>query len=369
MMASRPSLDRFLLPGAMIIAAIAHSMALGNYLVGDSWVFVYPRSFAETLGYFFTSIIPPDGEAYWLRPLPMFTFWLENVLHPGTNWLPHLTNILLHVANVFLLWQVVRFMLSPKGKGEAGGLAAFAACLVYGIHPLTVGSVDWVAARFDVASVTFGLAGLLAWMKWDAGVGGRRSLWQGTAFLTASLLSKEQGVTFFMAAFALTFLRAVAPGKDRKVRWAGLLIPAVIGMVYFFYRLIIFGGIGGYVTSQNGVSIMPPVNYFVALFFPWPNLIDGWSFSWSFWTASALILASGWMLRTPPARTSGSVRREYLLTVLALLALSLATTYPNPGLTLDKVVGHAESRFALIPVTAFALLIGLGISWLRTAQA
>ncbi|MHB9027538.1 MAG: hypothetical protein ACYC9O_02090, partial [Candidatus Latescibacterota bacterium] len=52
-----------------------------------------------------------------------------------------------------------------------------------------------------------------------------------------------------------------------------------------------------------------------------------------------------------------------------LLALSLATTSPNPGLTLDKVVGHAESRFALIPVTAFALLIGLGISWLRTAQA
>jgi hypothetical protein len=367
--ASRPTIDRILLPGAMIIAALAHSMALGNFLVGDSWVFVYPRSFAQTLGYFFTSIIPPDGEAYWLRPLPMFTFWLENILLPGTSWLPHLTNILLHVLNVCLLWQVTRFMLSPKGKGETGALAAFTACLVYGIHPLTVGSVDWVAARFDVASITFGLAGILAWMKWDAGVGGKRSLWWGTALLTGSLLSKEQGVTFFMAAFGLTFLRAIAPGKERRIRWEGFAIPAVIGMAYFFYRLIIFGGIGGYVTARNGVSIMPPVNYFIALFFPWPNLIDGWSFSWSFWAASALVLVAGWLLRTAPAKPAGPVRREYLLTALALLALSLATTSPNPGLTLDKVVGHAESRFALIPVTAIALLAGLAASWIRTARA
>jgi len=296
----RAGMDRILLPGVMVIAALAHAMALGNYPTGDSWVFMYPRSFAETIRYFYTSIIPPDGEAFWLRPLPMFTFWLENRTFPGTIWLPHLTNILLHVLNVYLVWRVAEFMLSPKGRRNSGGLAAFAASLVYGIHPLTVGSVGWAAARFDVASVTFGLAGLLFWMKWESGEGGKRNMWLGTTLLTCSLLSKEQGVTFFMAAFALVCLRAAAPGKEHAIRRAGLAIPAVIGVIYFCYRLAIFGGIGGYVTARNGVSIFPPINYFAALFFPYPNIIDGWSFSWTFWTSSALILIMGWMLRSAP---------------------------------------------------------------------
>ena len=51
-----------------------------------------------------------------------------------------------------------------------------AACLVYGLHPLTGGSVAWVAARFDIICVTFGLAGMLLWIKWDAGISGWRTI-------------------------------------------------------------------------------------------------------------------------------------------------------------------------------------------------
>lgn len=195
MIQSRADMDRILLPGVMLISALAHISALGNHLAADSWVFVYPRSFTETLRYFSTSIIPPQDEVFWLRPLPMFLFWFENLIRPGTEWLPHLTNITFHVFNVFLLWHLVSFMVSRTGRHEetGGGPAAFAACLVYGVHPLTVGAVDWVAARFDVVSVTFGLAGLIFWLRWDAGLNRRRNLALGTALLICSLLSKEQG--------------------------------------------------------------------------------------------------------------------------------------------------------------------------------
>ena len=148
-------LDQILLPGVMVTALVGHISALSNHLVSDSWVFVYPRTFGDILRYFVTSIIPPEGEALWLRPLPMFSFWLENRLLPGTEWLPHLTNILFHVLNVWLLWLVVCFMLAPAGKVQQerrGGFAAFTACLIYALHPLTVGSVDWVAAVMITAS-------------------------------------------------------------------------------------------------------------------------------------------------------------------------------------------------------------------------
>ncbi len=368
-MNTRPSFrfDRVLLPGVILVAALAHIAALGNSLVGDSWVFVYPRTLGETLAYFHTSIIPPDGQAFWLRPLPMLTFWLENLLYSGTAWLPHLTNILFHVLNVFLLWRVVTFMIAPYGKERTeGGLAAAAACLFYGIHPLTVGSVGWVAARFDVVCVTFGLAGLLDWMRWDAGRGGTRSLLAGSALLTGALLSKEQGVVFFMAAFLLTALRAVrGPVEERRDARAGLVIPAGIAVVYFVYRITIFGGVGGYVTARNGLSLLVPLNYLAAVLYPWPNVVRGWVLSWPFWASTGVLLALGGLLWARPPRGRGVFRGKYALAVATLLFLALATTMPNAGMTLQVVVGHAESRFALIPVAAFALLIGLAVSLLR----
>ena len=77
-----------------------------EYLQGEDGTFLYSSPSGERItGY------RPDE----FRADPAL---LENILLPGTSWLPHLTNILLHVLNVCLLWQVTRFMLSPKGKGE-----------------------------------------------------------------------------------------------------------------------------------------------------------------------------------------------------------------------------------------------------------
>jgi hypothetical protein len=358
--------DLVLLFGAIGTVAIAHAASLGNHLVSDDWVFVYPRSLAETFGYFFTSIIPQGGDAFWLRPLPMFLFWLENVLHHGTEWLPHLTNILLHLVNVFLVWKIVTILPFSGGAGKRPGneAAAFAACLIYGLHPLTVGSVDWVAARFDVASVTFGLAGLYWWMKWDAGKEGNRDVWIASALLVCSLLSKEQGIVFFAACGFLALVRVLA--GTRKDAWRGIAAPAVIGAAYFLYRLAIFGGVGGYVTARHGLSIVPPVGYFAAVFIPWPNLPPSWRFTWEFGAASALAAALVLTLRSSGGRKPSSGDPGRVLALAVLLILGVLTTASSPGLTFAQIVGHAESRFALIPVTAAALLAGAGISCIRS---
>lgn len=149
----------------------------------------------------------------------------------------------------------------------------------------------------------------------------------------------------------------------------GLIIPAAVAFVYFFYRLAAFGGIGGYAADRHGLSIMPPVNYFLALFFPYPNVIPEWSFSWSFWAAAAGIAGIAFLLRGIPQKQYGRVQKNHILMLLVLLFLGLGTTAPHPGLSLDKVLGHCESRFAFVPIAALAMLTGLAVSTIRSRQA
>jgi tetratricopeptide (TPR) repeat protein len=69
----------------------------------------------------------------------------------------HLTAVLLHIANTLLLFLVLRNMTADLWP------AAFAAAL-FGIHPLHVESVAWVAERKDVLSTLFFILSLAAYV-------------------------------------------------------------------------------------------------------------------------------------------------------------------------------------------------------------
>ena len=128
--------------GCMAAAACIHLPALRNHLVADTWVFVAPGSFLETLAFFTKTIIPPQWDAEFLRPVPMLFFWLDSAIWPGTEWGPHLTNLVCHVVNVLLISLILR-----RAFPSVRGLPLMAACLFYGLHPLGVGAVSWVAAH------------------------------------------------------------------------------------------------------------------------------------------------------------------------------------------------------------------------------
>jgi Flp pilus assembly protein TadD len=71
----------------------------------------------------------------------------------------HLTSVVLHAVSVALV-----FLILARATG-ALGLAAAAAAL-FGLHPLRVESVAWVAERKDVLSATMGLGAILAYVIW-----------------------------------------------------------------------------------------------------------------------------------------------------------------------------------------------------------
>jgi protein O-mannosyl-transferase len=99
----------------------------------------------------------------------------------------HLTSLLLHAANTALL-----FLWLSAATGFFGR-SAFVA-LVFGLHPLHVESVAWVAERKDVLSAFFMLLALIAYTRYASSPSAARYLLIVAAFI-AGLLSKPMIVT------------------------------------------------------------------------------------------------------------------------------------------------------------------------------
>ncbi len=100
----------------------------------------------------------------------------------------HRTNVVLHAANVLLL-----FLCLLRLTGRLWPSAAVAA--LFAIHPLRAESVAWVSERKDVLSAFFGLLALLAYTRYAAAPTAGRCAVVAVLF-ALSLLAKPMLVTF-----------------------------------------------------------------------------------------------------------------------------------------------------------------------------
>lgn len=99
----------------------------------------------------------------------------------------HVTNLLVHTANVLLLYWVLRRLTRTQWP------CAFAAAL-FAVHPLHVESVAWVAERKDVVSAFFWFLTMLAYLRWRERACPRRYILVCLAF-AAGLMAKPMLVT------------------------------------------------------------------------------------------------------------------------------------------------------------------------------
>ena len=169
-----------------VLAAVIYLPAVTGEFLWDDAVFTEAAPVREASGlasiWFSPAAMENEGH-YW--PLVHTTFWLEHKLW-GFNPVPfHLTNILLHLVNTLLLWQLLRRLKTP---------GAWVAAAVFAVHPVHVESVAWVIERKDVLSALFYLTAAAAWMRFVEAP--RRSRYLlALALFTAGLLSKSIVVT------------------------------------------------------------------------------------------------------------------------------------------------------------------------------
>lgn len=105
----------------------------------------------------------------------------------------HLTSVIFHATNTVLLFLLLRGM-------TASAWASFVVALLFGIHPLRVESVAWVAERKDVLSTFFWLLTIGAYVKYTTTTkhqSPKAKVWYACTltFLALGLLSKPMLVT------------------------------------------------------------------------------------------------------------------------------------------------------------------------------
>ena len=133
---------------------------------------------------------------YWI-PLTWISYQLDYSLHGLAASGYHRTNLLLHAANVVLL-----FLLLCRLTGSTGRSAVVAA--LFALHPIQVESVAWVTERKDVLSTFFGLLALGAYVGYGERPGWRRYL-AVMLLLALGLMAKPMMVTLPCVMLLLDF--------------------------------------------------------------------------------------------------------------------------------------------------------------------
>ncbi len=138
----------------MAVGLAAYLPSLRNGFVWDDDSFLTKNALIKApdgLARFWFTTQPTD---YW--PVTSTSLWLEWRLwgaHPAGY---HATNLALHLAEVLLLWSVLRRLRVP---------GAYLAALLFAVHPVNVETVAWIAQRKNLMAMLFYLLSVFWFLR------------------------------------------------------------------------------------------------------------------------------------------------------------------------------------------------------------
>lgn len=136
---------------ALIVVFEVYGPALnGPFVLDDRYL-----PFASGAG----STTPFMGWVGNLRPVLMFSFWLNYQAGGAEPYGYHVGNVVLHFFNAVLVWLIVRKLLDGTGARMRWICSLFAAALFL-LHPVQTESVAYVASRSETLSVFFAYAAI-----------------------------------------------------------------------------------------------------------------------------------------------------------------------------------------------------------------
>jgi tetratricopeptide (TPR) repeat protein len=247
----------------------------------------------------------------------------------------HAVNILLHAVGAVLLWRVLAFLRVP---------GAWAAALIFAVHPVQVESVAWVTELKNVLSGVFYLAALWAALKFYTGAeSGRRrwTLYAGSLLLFAcALFSKTVTCSLPAAILLILWWRQGRVSRKEALTLAPFFILGMLlalNTVAMESRLVAGGGgedwnlsflqrslIAGRALWFYAVKLAWPVS----LTFVYPRWEVDARVAWQylFPIAALAVLAALWLLRHRLGR--GPLAAALFFTLTLSPALGFINVFP-----------------------------------------
>lgn len=202
----------------------------------------------------------------------------------------HLVNLGFHAGSAFLIFLIVKAMLTPalslsgeggvkhgRGMGNAGAWASLAAGLIFLAHPFNSEVVNYITARSSVMSGFFYLLGFYCWVRYrEAGAG----VFYMACFLAfaGGMLSKEIVITLPVMLWLYDrYFPKVPDSSSRSLFDWRTYIPyapfiLIVAVPYLIMRASSFGGILTHFRRGIGTQIFTElpvlVKYLKLFIFP-----------------------------------------------------------------------------------------------------
>jgi len=206
-MKERRSYSIYLSLIAAFLTFAAYIPALGNSFINwDDGAYVYSNLQIRTLGAGLIKSAFTGPMVYNWHPLTMLSLAVDYAVWGLDPFGYPLTNVIFHALNTFLAGMLAAAVI---GWDRRGAVAAFVTAALFGLHPIHVESVAWIAERKDVLSAFFSILAILAYLGY---------------------LKKGSGRPFYYSLAFLFFALAIL-AKPMAVT-----IPAVLVIIDFYYR-------------------------------------------------------------------------------------------------------------------------------------
>ncbi|HLJ23729.1 MAG TPA: hypothetical protein VKT71_06440, partial [Candidatus Acidoferrales bacterium] len=352
-----------LLVGLLLAATVlTYGNTLGNRFVLDDDLYIAHN--VQVVDPSLQNLFAANPFANVFRPLTFATLAL-NWKFSGPNPLGyHLLNLLLHAGATWLLFILLEELL---GTGPEAKTVAFAAALLYAVHPIHTEAVAWVVGRSEILAAGFLFAGWILHLR-------DRPIASLGCFALA-LLSKES---------AIVFLPLLLLGDFATSKWKPPVRYALAAGLAFVYIGLLWKIQGGH-FGQNGIS--PLDNPMVTLPAGW-RILNALRVAWSYFALQIYpaVLSCDYsfnqipmyrdLLHTLPAALAAAAvagvwiwalrRKETAAWALAgsiyLAGFAVTANILTPiGTTMSE-------RLTYLPSAGVCLLVALGWNWLRQKE-
>ncbi len=135
-------------------AALAYWPAMRGEFLLDDRLLVSESPFVQSTHGLYRLWFTTDPTDYW--PMTNTSFWLEWRLWGSNPTGYHISNLILHIAAVCMIWAILRKLGVP---------GAFLAAFLFAVHPVNVESVSWISQRKNTLAMVFFLLSIWWYLK------------------------------------------------------------------------------------------------------------------------------------------------------------------------------------------------------------
>jgi len=226
----------------LLAALIAFSPNLHSYFLSDDFVQIgkvlhgdYSIAWGREHGGFF-------------RPLFIWSYVIDSCVWGANSFGYHLTNIILHGLNAFLVFNLARKLLEPlKLESRKLRIAAISAGALFLLHPSHAEAVVWISGRADLLATLFVLLSVLTFLGYE---GSHRKYYLAASLglFAIALLAKESAICTPLIILLIALFRHEQVGRALRA----FAMFAAILIVFIGIRARVLGSlVGGYGTEQH----------------------------------------------------------------------------------------------------------------------